>query len=157
MWTALLPARPGARSGGKGGFALRPPCRRAEALTARQALELGTIHGARCLGQEAEIGSLEAGKLADVALWRVDGLGHARGRDLVAALVLCPPRPVDLLLVGGEPVVENGELKTADEQEITRELANATKALASETQKLAEMPGARAEDPKRADHGEESP
>ena len=107
-----------------------------KALTARQALELGTIHGARCLGREAEIGSLEAGKLADVALWRVDGLGHAGVEDLVAALVLCPPRPVELLLVGGEPVVENGELQTADEQEITRELANATKALASETQKL---------------------
>jgi cytosine/adenosine deaminase-related metal-dependent hydrolase len=107
-----------------------------KALTARQALELGTIHGARCLGRVAEIGSLEAGKLADVALWRVDGLGHAGVEDLVAALVLGPPRPVELLLVGGEPVVENGELKTADEQEITRELANATKALASETQKL---------------------
>ena len=107
-----------------------------KALTARQALELGTIHGARCLGREAEIGSLEAGKLADVALWRVDGLGHAGVEDLVAALVLGPPRPVELLLVGGEPVVENGELKTADEQEITRELANATKALASKTQKL---------------------
>ncbi len=106
-----------------------------KALTARQALELGTIHGARCLGREAEIGSLEAGKLADVALWRVDGLGHAGVDDLVAALVLGPPRPVELLLVGGEPVVENGELKTADEQEITRELANATKALASETQR----------------------
>ena len=106
-----------------------------KALTARQALELGTIHGARCLGREEEIGSLEAGKLADVALWRVDGLGHVGVDDLVWALVLGPPRPVELLLVGGEPVVENGELRTADEQEITRELANATKALASETRK----------------------
>ena len=78
-----------------------------KALTARQALELGTIQGARCLGRETEIGSLEAGKLADVALWRVDGLGHAGVDDLVAALVLGPLRPVELLLVGGEPVVEN--------------------------------------------------
>jgi cytosine/adenosine deaminase-related metal-dependent hydrolase len=106
-----------------------------KALTARQALELGTIHGARCLGREEEIGSLEAGKLADVALWRVDGLGHVGVDDLVGALVLGPPRSVELLLVGGEPVVENGELRTADEQEITSELANATKALAGETRK----------------------
>jgi cytosine/adenosine deaminase-related metal-dependent hydrolase len=107
-----------------------------KALTARQALELGTIHGARCLGREAEIGSLQSGKLADVALWRVDGLGHAGIDDLVAALVLGPPRPVELLLVGGEPVVENGELKTADESEIARELAWASKKLAGKTKRL---------------------
>jgi cytosine/adenosine deaminase-related metal-dependent hydrolase len=106
-----------------------------KALTARQALELGTIQGARCLGRGAEIGSLEAGKLADVVLWRVDGLGHAGVDDLVAALVLGPPRPVELLLVGGEPVVENGELKTADESEIARELAVASKGLVGKTKR----------------------
>jgi cytosine/adenosine deaminase-related metal-dependent hydrolase len=107
-----------------------------KALTARQALELGTIHGARCLGREAEIGSLEAGKLADVALWRVDGLWHAGVEDLVAALVLGPPRPVELLLVDGEPVVENGELRTADEGEIARELAGTGTTLAGKTKRL---------------------
>jgi cytosine/adenosine deaminase-related metal-dependent hydrolase len=107
-----------------------------KSLTARQALELGTIHGARCLGRETEIGSLEAGKLADVVLWRVDGLGHAGVEDLVAALVLGPPRPVELLLVGGEPVVENGEPKTADEGEIARELAGASKTLAGKAKRL---------------------
>jgi len=47
------------------------------ALTARQALALGTAGGARCLGRAGELGSLEPGKLADVALWRLDGPGHA--------------------------------------------------------------------------------
>ena len=59
-----------------------------QALTAREALALGTIHGARCLGREDEIGSLEPGKLADVALWRLDDLDHAGIADPVAALVL---------------------------------------------------------------------
>jgi cytosine/adenosine deaminase-related metal-dependent hydrolase len=92
-----------------------------QALTARQALALGTIGGARCLGREAEIGSLEPGKLADVALWRVDGLGHADIADPVAALVLGPRPPVELLLVGGHPVVAHDHLTTADEAELARE------------------------------------
>jgi cytosine/adenosine deaminase-related metal-dependent hydrolase len=101
-----------------------------KALTARGALELGTIHGARCLGREGEIGSLGVGKLADVALWRVDSLGHAGIADPVAALVLGPSRPVELLLVNGEPVVEGGELRTADEREIAREIGRASRQLA---------------------------
>jgi cytosine/adenosine deaminase-related metal-dependent hydrolase len=93
------------------------------ALTVREALELATIHGARCLGREAEIGSLEVGKLADVALWRIDDLGHAGIADPVAALVLGPAARVELLLVNGRLVVEDGGLRTADEGEISREIA----------------------------------
>ena len=61
------------------------------AMTVREAVELGTLGGARLLGREAEIGSLEPGKLADVALWRLDGVPHAGIADPVAALVLGPP------------------------------------------------------------------
>jgi cytosine/adenosine deaminase-related metal-dependent hydrolase len=93
----------------------------AAALTARQALELGTRGGARCLGRQDELGSLEPGKLADVALWRLDDLGHAGVDDPVAALVLGPPARVELLLVGGRVVVERGELRTGSEREIARD------------------------------------
>jgi len=79
---------------------------------------MATIGGARCLGRDDEIGSLEPGKLADLALWRVDGLGHAGIADPVAALVFGPPAPVELLLVGGRPVVERGELRSGAEDEI---------------------------------------
>ena len=92
------------------------------ALTARQALELGTIGGARCLGRAGELGSLEPGKLADVALWDLTGLGHTGIADPVAALVLGPPAPLALLLVGGEPVVENDALSRVDEQDLGRGL-----------------------------------
>ena len=71
------------------------------ALTARQALAMGTMGGARCLGRQDDLGSIEVGKLADLALWRLDGLGHADIADPVCALVFGPPAPLELLLVGG--------------------------------------------------------
>jgi cytosine/adenosine deaminase-related metal-dependent hydrolase len=83
------------------------------ALTVRQALELATMGGARCLGREAEIGSLEPGKLADVALWQVGGLAGAGIADPVATLVLGAPA-LEHLFVGGRPVVTSGNLVTAD-------------------------------------------
>jgi cytosine/adenosine deaminase-related metal-dependent hydrolase len=92
------------------------------ALTARGALTLATIEGARCLGREDELGSLEPGKLADVALWRIDGLDGAGIEDPVAALVLGAPRGAELLLVGGRAVVEGGELRTADEATLAADL-----------------------------------
>jgi cytosine/adenosine deaminase-related metal-dependent hydrolase len=91
------------------------------ALPARQALELATVGGARCLGREQELGTIEPGKLADLALWRLDGLGHADITDPVAALVLGPPAPLALLTVGGRVVVEDAELRTADIETLARD------------------------------------
>ncbi|GAA2498843.1 8-oxoguanine deaminase [Winogradskya humida] len=84
------------------------------ALTARESLRLGTLGGARLLGRQDDIGSIEVGKLADLVLWRLDGLGHAGIDDKVAALVLGPAAPVELALVAGRPVVSRGELVNAD-------------------------------------------
>ncbi|HEY7489279.1 MAG TPA: 8-oxoguanine deaminase [Streptosporangiaceae bacterium] len=90
-----------------------------KALTARQALQLGTLGGARCLGRADEIGTLEPGKLADVALWRVDGL-RAAVADPVTALVFGATPPVVRLYVNGRAVVEDGELRTADQEALAR-------------------------------------
>jgi cytosine/adenosine deaminase-related metal-dependent hydrolase len=101
-----------------------------QALSARDALGLGTIEGARCLGRDDELGSLEPGKLADVALWRLDSVAYAGIEDPVAALVLGPPRPVDTLLVGGRVIVDSAELRTAGEHEIATDIARASRRLA---------------------------
>jgi len=90
----------------------------AGAMTVREAVELGTVGGARVLGREADIGSLEPGKLADIALWRLDTLPHAGIADPVAALVLGSPPPLELLLVGGRTVVERDRVVTVDEQQV---------------------------------------
>jgi cytosine/adenosine deaminase-related metal-dependent hydrolase len=101
------------------------------ALAVRQALELATIGGARLLGRAGEIGSLEPGKLADVALWRLDTLPHATIADPVAALVLGGPGPLELLLVNGRPVVERDRLVTVDEARVTADARRASAALAN--------------------------
>jgi cytosine/adenosine deaminase-related metal-dependent hydrolase len=102
---------------------------------ARQALGLGTRGGARCLGRDDETGALRPGLLADIALWRLDGLAHdaiahGPGGDPVAALVLGPPAPLELLLVGGTPVLDGGELRTVDAATATREVRAARLRLA---------------------------
>ena len=90
------------------------------ALTVRDALRLGTRGGATVLGRD-DLGSIEPGKRADLAIWRIDGLELGGAHDRVAGLVLSAPHRVDTLLVGGEEVVRGGELVRADEQEIARE------------------------------------
>lgn len=88
-----------------------------QALGARQALEMATLGGARVLGRDAELGSLTVGKLADLALWRVDGLGYDVIDDPVVAAVLGPPPPLERLWVGGDTVVDRGELRTLSTEE----------------------------------------
>ncbi|MGH2970981.1 MAG: 8-oxoguanine deaminase [Gaiellaceae bacterium] len=90
------------------------------AMTVRDALRIGTRGGAAVLGQ-ADIGSIEPGKRADLAVWRTDGLELAGADDPVAGLVLSAPHRVDRLYVGGEEVVRDGRLLRADEDEIARE------------------------------------
>jgi cytosine/adenosine deaminase-related metal-dependent hydrolase len=87
------------------------------ALSARQSLHMATMGGARCLGRTDELGSLEPGKLADVALWQVGGLAGAGIADPVTTLVFGAPA-LDRLWVGGQPVVSQGALVTADPNEL---------------------------------------
>jgi cytosine/adenosine deaminase-related metal-dependent hydrolase len=99
------------------------------ALTARQVLWMATMGGARCLGRQDALGSIEVGKQADLAVWRLDGLGQAGIADPVAALVFGALPPLELLLVGGRPVVERDVVCALDERDVTTELAAASRRL----------------------------
>jgi cytosine/adenosine deaminase-related metal-dependent hydrolase len=90
------------------------------ALTTREALRLATRGGAAVL-RRPDVGSLEAGKQADLAVWRTDGLELAGADDPVAGLVLAGPHRVERLYVAGEEIVRDGRLVRADEEEIARE------------------------------------
>jgi cytosine/adenosine deaminase-related metal-dependent hydrolase len=87
---------------------------RADRLSARAALELATLGGAKVL-QRDDIGSLAPGMAADLVAFRIDDLGHAGAQgDLVAALLTCKPGSVWLSVINGRVVVDNGELKGVD-------------------------------------------
>jgi cytosine/adenosine deaminase-related metal-dependent hydrolase len=98
-------------------------------MSVRDALALATRGGAQVLGRQDEIGSLEVGKLADVAVWRLDTLAHIDIADPVAALVLGAPPPLELLLVNGQPVVEHDRLVRVDEETVAGEVLGARKKL----------------------------
>jgi cytosine/adenosine deaminase-related metal-dependent hydrolase len=91
-----------------------------EAMTARDAVRLGTRGGAAVLRRD-DIGSLEPGTCADLAIWRTDVLELGGAEDPVAGLVLSAPHRVDRLVVGGEEVVRAGALVRADEAAIASE------------------------------------
>jgi cytosine/adenosine deaminase-related metal-dependent hydrolase len=99
------------------------------ALTARDCLRMATIGGARCLGRADELGSLEPGKLADLAVWRVDGLPGAGIEDPVCTLVFGAPA-LEHLFVAGHQVVTGGELSTADTGALAEAAAKASAAIA---------------------------
>jgi cytosine/adenosine deaminase-related metal-dependent hydrolase len=100
------------------------------AMTVREALRLGTRGGAGVIGRD-DIGSLEPGKRADVAIWRIDGLELGGAADPLAGLVLSAPHRVDRLYVGGQEVVRDGHLVRADEDEIARALRDEARRFAS--------------------------
>jgi cytosine/adenosine deaminase-related metal-dependent hydrolase len=101
-----------------------------QAMTVRDALRLGTRGGASVLRRN-DIGSLEAGKRADIAAWRTDGLELGGAADRVAGLVLSAPHRVDRLWVEGDEIVRDGRLVRADEDEIARDHRLAAKELAA--------------------------
>lgn len=83
------------------------------AMTARTALEVATIGGARVLGRD-DTGTLTPGKAADIAVFDVSGLAATGGWDPVASLVFCGPFAARYTIVNGRVVVRDGELATID-------------------------------------------
>ncbi len=83
-------------------------------MTARQALELGTLGGAAVLGRD-DIGSLAVGKAADFIAIDLERVAFAGAQhDPVAAVVLCEPAGIDYNFVHGRAIVSEGQITTLD-------------------------------------------
>jgi 5-methylthioadenosine/S-adenosylhomocysteine deaminase len=109
-----------------------------EALPAWRTLRLATIDGAKALGLDHEIGSLEAGKRADIIIVRLDALHATPGTvDPVSQLVYsAQPDDVQTVIVNGRLLMHERELQTLDERAVIDE-ANREAALLMQRSGLA--------------------
>ncbi len=86
--------------------------RGADAMSAREALEIATRGGAAVLGR-ADLGQIAPGFRADLAIWDLSGIESAGNWDPAAILLAGPTRVRDLI-VEGRAVVRDGRLTTVD-------------------------------------------
>ncbi|AUG03494.1 N-ethylammeline chlorohydrolase [Pseudomonas sp. 09C 129] len=91
----------------------------ATALNAHQALRMATLNGARALGLESEIGSLELGKAADLVAFDLSGLAQQPIYDPVSQLIYATGRDcVKHLWVAGKQLLDDRRLTRLDEQQL---------------------------------------
>ncbi|MGL5998879.1 MAG: TRZ/ATZ family hydrolase [Pseudomonas proteolytica] len=92
----------------------------ASALDAHRALRMATLNGARAMGLEAEIGSLEVGKAADIVAFDLSGLAQQPIYDPVSQLIYATGRDcVKHLWVGGKQLLDDRQLTRMDEQQLS--------------------------------------
>ena len=93
-----------------------------EVLSAAQVLRMATIDGARALGLENEIGSLEVGKRADVIVVDLNQLHSSPKQDVISSLVYsAQPSDVRVTIIDGRVVMRDGGLMTMDESVVVKE------------------------------------
>ena len=122
-------------------LAQRARLARHDVLSARDALHLATLGGARALGLDGEIGSLEPGKSADLAAFSLAGAALPVHDPEAAAIFALPGAPALLVTVAGRELVRDGEPLAAD-PDLPRRIADtAARMRAWETARRA-TPGA---------------
>ncbi|WP_175627098.1 MULTISPECIES: 8-oxoguanine deaminase [Oxalobacteraceae] len=85
-----------------------------DAMTARQALEVATLGGAKVLNRD-DIGALKPGMSADIVMFDVRQIGFAGAlHDPVAAMVFCTPPNVACSIINGRVVIRDGQITTID-------------------------------------------
>ncbi|AFJ56738.1 N-ethylammeline chlorohydrolase [Pseudomonas sp. ICMP 19500] len=92
----------------------------ATALDAHRALRMATLNGARAMGLDSQIGSLEVGKAADIVAFDLSGLAQQPTYDPVSQLIYATGRDcVKHLWVAGKPLLDDRQLTRMDEQQLT--------------------------------------
>ena len=93
--------------------------RDASLLPAIEILKMATIEGARVVGREREIGSIETGKKADFFLFNPKNIACVPVADPITSLVYSAnPSAIDTVVIHGKVVMERGEIKSLDEMAV---------------------------------------
>ena len=92
----------------------------AEAVTCDRVLDWATKGSAAALGRD-DIGTIEVGKQADLAMFRLDGLAFSGSHDPIPALVLCGAEKADRVMVGGAWRVIDGHAIGTDGHALDKE------------------------------------
>lgn len=93
------------------------------AISAETAFEMATINGAKVMGMDNNIGSLELGKKADIVIHNLNHPGSHPPFDPLNNLIFSiQSKSIDTVLIDGKTIVENGKLTTLDEQEIYKKI-----------------------------------
>ncbi len=105
------------------------------AISARRLLELATLEGARSLGMESELGSLEPGKRADVIMVSTEALNMGRFTDDPAHLLVeaAQPANVDTVIVDGRLLKRAGQMVAIDAERVLRGAAESIEAVVART------------------------
>ncbi|PYS69800.1 MAG: N-ethylammeline chlorohydrolase, partial [Acidobacteria bacterium] len=93
-----------------------------EVLPAVRVLRMATIDGARAMGLDQQIGSIEMGKRADVIVVNLDRIHSSPARDVVSTLVYsAQPCDVRTVAIDGRVVMRAGELTTLNELSVIQD------------------------------------
>ena len=103
-------------------------------MPARDAIYLATKGGARVLGRD-DIGSIEVGKAADIAIFDISGIEYAGSTyDPIASILFCGiNQKTKYTIVNGKIVVENGKLLTLDEKKLKEKADKIVKKIIEKT------------------------
>ena len=103
-------------------------------MPAETVLKMATVHGARAIGMEGKLGTLEPGKLADIVLVNLDSVDMVPNNNHVSDLVYAGSgTDVDTVIVDGRVIMENRDVKTLNEREIIGEARERASALLERT------------------------
>jgi cytosine/adenosine deaminase-related metal-dependent hydrolase len=103
-------------------------------MPAETVLKMATVHGARAIGMQDKLGSLEPGKLADVVLVNLDSVHMVPNNNHVSDLVYAGcGTDVDTVIVDGRIIMENRNVKTLNEPEIIGQARERASALLERT------------------------
>lgn len=91
-------------------------------LPVQSLVDMATTNGARMLCREDYLGSIEVGKIADLALFDLHQIEYAGYNDPLTAIISCQTKRAHTVIVNGRVVVDDFHLKTIDEQMITRRM-----------------------------------